>query len=253
MPPWAGQGMNTGIRDVTNLCWKLAAIVQDPADHSLFDTYDHERRPHAQAMIDLSTTLGRILSPTRRSLAHARNWFLRTASLAPAVKRWILEMRFKPIPHHQRGFVVPEGPDKRPPGVGRMFVQPSVETTAGTHLRLDDVLGPWFAVIGFECDPLAELSDTELTVVRTFKPHIVKIIESRAGQRWRRQRCADPDTIVVEDVHNQLRPWFQARGRNVVLVRPDRYVAAMTTPDALGSAVTNLAGQFSASGTDRRG
>jgi 3-(3-hydroxy-phenyl)propionate hydroxylase len=87
MPPWAGQGMNTGIRDVTNLCWKLAAIVQDQADHSLFDTYDRERRPHARAMIDLSTTLGRILSPTRRSLAHARNWFLRTASLAPAVKR----------------------------------------------------------------------------------------------------------------------------------------------------------------------
>jgi 3-(3-hydroxy-phenyl)propionate hydroxylase len=253
MPPWAGQGMNTGIRDVTNLCWKLAAIVQDQADHSLFDTYDRERRPHARAMIDLSTTLGRILSPTRRSLAHARNWFLRTASLAPAVKRWVLEMRFKPIPHHQTGFVVPESPGKRLSGVGRMFVQPSVETAEGACVRLDDVLGPWFAVIGFECDPLAELNDAELAAVRTFSPRIVKIIESRAGERWRQQPCVDRDTIVVEDVHNQLRPWFQARGRNVVLVRPDRYVAAMTTADALGSAVTNLAGQFIVSGADRRG
>lgn len=162
-------------------------------------------------------------------------------------------MRFKPIPHHQRGFVVPEGPDKRLSGVGRMFVQPSVETNAGTHLRLDDVLGPWFAVIGFECDPLAGLSDAELAATRSFRPRIVKIIESRAGERWRRQRCADPETIVVEDVHNQLRPWFLARGRNVVLVPPNRYVAAMTTTDALGSAVANLAGQFSVSGTDRRG
>jgi 3-(3-hydroxy-phenyl)propionate hydroxylase len=162
-------------------------------------------------------------------------------------------MRFKPVPHHQTGFVVPEGPDKRLSGVGRMFVQPSVETTEGAHVRLDDVLGPWFAVIGFECDPLAELNDAELAAVRTFRPRIVRIIESRAGERWRQQRCADPDTIVVEDVHNQLRPWFQARGRNVVLVRPDRYVAAMTTADALGSAVTNLAGQFIVSGADRRG
>lgn len=119
--------------------------------------------------------------------------------------------------------------------------------------RIDLVLGPWFAVIGFECDPLAGLSDAELAAVRSFRPRIVKIIESRAGERWRRQRCADPETIVVEDVHNQLRPWFLARGRNVVLVPPNRLVAAMTTTDALGSAVANLAGQFSVSGTDRRG
>lgn len=110
MPPWAGQGMNTGIRDVTNLCWKLAAIVSGQARPSLLDTYDQERRPHAQAMIDLSTTLGRILSPTRPSAAWARDWLLRTASLAPAVKKWTLEMRFKPVPHYRNGFVVPDSP-----------------------------------------------------------------------------------------------------------------------------------------------
>ncbi|WP_020646256.1 bifunctional 3-(3-hydroxy-phenyl)propionate/3-hydroxycinnamic acid hydroxylase [Amycolatopsis balhimycina] len=241
MPPWAGQGMNTGIRDVTNLCWKLTAIVRDQADHSLFLTYEQERRPHAKAMIDLSTTLGRILSPTRRSLAHARNWFLRAASLAPAVKRWVLEMRFKPVPRYQAGFVAP-GPHL--PGVGRMFVQPRVETGEGTHPRLDDVLGPWFAVIGFECDPLAKLGDAELAAVKVFRPRIVKIVESRAGERHHRQHCADQDTIVVEDVHNELRPWFQARARDVVVVRPDRYVAAMTTADELGPVVTNLAGQL---------
>jgi 3-(3-hydroxy-phenyl)propionate hydroxylase len=244
MPPWAGQGMNTGIRDVTNLCWKLAAIVQDQVDHSLLHTYDRERRPHARAMIDLSTTLGRILSPTRRSLANARDWVLRAASLAPAVKQWVLEMRFKPVPHYQSGFVAPEDSGARLPSVGRMFVQPLVETVAGAHSRLDDVLGPWFAVIGFECDPLAKLSDAELAAVRIFRPRILKILESRAGHGHHQQPCVDRDTIVVEDVHNQLRPWFQARGRNVVIVRPDRYVAAMTTADALGPVITHLTGQF---------
>ena len=240
MPPWAGQGMNTGIRDVTNLCWKLAAIVRDQADHALFGTYDRERRPHARAMIDLSTTLGRILSPTRRSLAHARNWFLRAASLAPAVKRWVLEMRFKPVPHYEHGFVVAEGGAD----VGRMFVQPRVETATGTHPRLDDVLGPWFTVIGFERDPLAGLDDAQLAAVKIFGPRVVKVVESRAGERHHEQHCVDPDTVVVEDVHNELRPWFHARGRDIALVRPDRYIAALTTADALGSVVTNLAGQF---------
>jgi 3-(3-hydroxy-phenyl)propionate hydroxylase len=244
MPPWAGQGMNTGIRDVTNLCWKLAAIVYDKADQALLSTYERERRPHARAMIDLSTTLGRILSPTRRSLARPRDWFLRAASLAPAVKRWILEMRFKPVPHYKAGFVAPENPGVRLPSVGRMFVQPRVETVDGAHPRLDDVLGPWFAVIGFECDPLAKLSDTELAALGIFRPRILKVVESRAGERHHRQHCVDRDTIVVEDVHNQLRPWFQARARDVALVRPDRYVAAMTTAATLGSVVTNLAGAY---------
>ena len=26
MPPWIGQGMSAGVRDVANLCWKLAAV-----------------------------------------------------------------------------------------------------------------------------------------------------------------------------------------------------------------------------------
>jgi 3-(3-hydroxy-phenyl)propionate hydroxylase len=241
MPPWAGQGLNTGLRDATNLCWKLAAIVTGQAHPSLLSTYDLERRPHAQAMVDLSTTLGRILSPTRRPVAVARDWLLRAASVAPAVKRWTVEMRFKPAPFYRRGFVVAEVPGARPPTAGRMLAQPMVEAPDGARVRLDEVLGPWFAVLGFECDPLAELTAGELDTLERFRPRVVKVIESRAGERHRSRRCVARDTVVVEDVDNDLRPWFQARGRNVALVRPDRYVAAMTTPAGLGPALTQLA------------
>jgi 3-(3-hydroxy-phenyl)propionate hydroxylase len=239
MPPWVGQGLNTGIRDATNLCWKLAAVVTGQAHRSLVSTYDQERRPHAQAMIDLSTTLGRILSPTRRSVAVARDWFLRAASVAPPVKRWTLEMRFKPIPHYRTGFMTPDHPE-----AGRMLVQPMVEGPDGARVRLDELLGPWFAVLGFECDPLAGLTTDDLATLNLFHPRIIKVIESRAGERHRRRQCVAPDTVVVEDVDNHLRPWFQARGRNVVLVRPDRYVATMTTPEDFGPRLTALADQF---------
>ncbi|HKS99705.1 MAG TPA: bifunctional 3-(3-hydroxy-phenyl)propionate/3-hydroxycinnamic acid hydroxylase [Rugosimonospora sp.] len=244
MPPWAGQGMNTGIRDVLNLCWKLAAIVDGAAAPSLLDTYDTERRPHAQAMIDLSTRLGRILGPTSRPVARARDWLLRGASVAPAVKRWTLEMRFKPVPDYRDGFVVPEDRRTRRPRVGRMFVQPMVEALDGNRVRLDEVLGPWFAVLGFECDPLAELTTAELAALDRLRPHIVRVIESRAGERYRRQPCVAVQTIVVEDVDNDLRPWFQQAGRNVALIRPDRYVAALTTPRSLGPALLRLAARL---------
>ena len=43
--PLGGLGMNTGIGDVMNLCWKLAAHHQGWAGPHLLDTYETERRP----------------------------------------------------------------------------------------------------------------------------------------------------------------------------------------------------------------
>ncbi|WP_340029114.1 FAD-dependent monooxygenase [Paenibacillus sp. FSL H7-0940] len=52
--PAGGQGMNTGIQDAYNLGWKLAAVIRG-ADTALLDTYDEERRPVAQAVLKDST------------------------------------------------------------------------------------------------------------------------------------------------------------------------------------------------------
>jgi 2,4-dichlorophenol 6-monooxygenase len=46
-PPTGGLGMNTGIADAHNLCWKLAAVLKDEAKEALLDTYQNERRPVA--------------------------------------------------------------------------------------------------------------------------------------------------------------------------------------------------------------
>jgi putative polyketide hydroxylase len=45
MPPSGGFGMNSGIQDVHNLCWKLAAVINGPASPALLATYEAERRP----------------------------------------------------------------------------------------------------------------------------------------------------------------------------------------------------------------
>ena len=46
MPPWIGQGMSAGVRDVANLCWKLAAVLRGQAPEALLDSYEAERKPH---------------------------------------------------------------------------------------------------------------------------------------------------------------------------------------------------------------
>ncbi|MGB5813104.1 MAG: FAD-dependent monooxygenase [Polyangiales bacterium] len=47
-PPTGGLGMNTGIADAHNLCWKLAAVLQKRAPESLLDSYEAERKPVAE-------------------------------------------------------------------------------------------------------------------------------------------------------------------------------------------------------------
>jgi putative polyketide hydroxylase len=45
MPPYAGQGANSGIADVHNLAWKLAAVLKKQANPTLLETYESERLP----------------------------------------------------------------------------------------------------------------------------------------------------------------------------------------------------------------
>ncbi len=45
MPPWGGQGANSGVADAHNLAWKLAAVLKGQAGAALLTTYDVERRP----------------------------------------------------------------------------------------------------------------------------------------------------------------------------------------------------------------
>lgn len=55
-PPTGGQGLNTSVQDAYNIGWKLAAAL-DGAPNALLDTYEEERRPVAQSVLGLSTSL----------------------------------------------------------------------------------------------------------------------------------------------------------------------------------------------------
>ena len=73
-PPFAGQGLVAGLRDVANLAWKLASVVQRRADAGILDSYDAERRPHAKKIINLARLLGAMVMPSNRAIAFALHW-----------------------------------------------------------------------------------------------------------------------------------------------------------------------------------
>jgi 3-(3-hydroxy-phenyl)propionate hydroxylase len=76
-PPFLGQGMCAGIRDVANLAWKLVHVVRGQASADLLDSYQSERAPHVREYIELAVRLGGLIN-TRAAEAAVPGGLLRT-------------------------------------------------------------------------------------------------------------------------------------------------------------------------------
>lgn len=61
-PPISGQGLNLGVQDAVNLGWKLAAQVRGWAPETLLDTYEAERHPVAEDVLDIVRAQMELLS-----------------------------------------------------------------------------------------------------------------------------------------------------------------------------------------------
>ncbi|GAB3008241.1 bifunctional 3-(3-hydroxy-phenyl)propionate/3-hydroxycinnamic acid hydroxylase [Mycobacterium bourgelatii] len=236
MPVWQGQGYNSGIRDAANLGWKLAAVVSGRAEDRLLDTYDQERRKHARAMIDLSTMVGRVISPTNRRVTAARDLLVRSASIVPSLKRYVLEMRFKPMPRYEHGAVVHDEPRRADSPVGTLFIQPRVDTRAQQNVLLDDVLGSWFAVLCWNNNPRMILGDEAFA---TWKALGARFIAARPLTQLHWTGHDDPDVEIIGDRSGGLKGWFDAHRESVVFLRPDRCIA--------GACIAQLAPELSRS------
>ncbi|MCL2482730.1 MAG: FAD-dependent monooxygenase, partial [Propionibacteriaceae bacterium] len=62
--PFAGAGMQTGMRDGHNLGWKLGRVISGELDPAWLDTYEAERKPNAKYFIDLAVVLGKVIEQT---------------------------------------------------------------------------------------------------------------------------------------------------------------------------------------------
>jgi 3-(3-hydroxy-phenyl)propionate hydroxylase len=223
MPPFAGQGLNSGIRDADNLAWKLRWVLCGRAAPSLLDTYEPERRPHAEAMVRLSVRLGRVMMTSDRRLAAARDALVRAANLVPALRRFLAESRYRPAAHYAEGFVSATATRDTPRGaaslVGRMLPQPRVLTADGEAVLLDDVLSDGFALVAVGCrdDVAAAMADSPLSELGC-KTVAVALDDTMPVSSPAARGVADADGRLQEE----LGPLRSA----VLLVRPDRYVAA---------------------------
>ncbi|MEU1405653.1 bifunctional 3-(3-hydroxy-phenyl)propionate/3-hydroxycinnamic acid hydroxylase [Streptomyces sp. NPDC005728] len=228
MPPFAGQGLNTGLRDARNLSWKLAAVVHGEADQSLLDTYDAERRPHAADMVRLSHRMGRLIMTSSRHRARVRDALFAAARFAPPARQWLGSMKWVKPAKLSAGFVC--NPTKAA-DVGDFLPQPTVIDARGHKQPLDDVLGPGWALIQLDSagswpEVAACFDKLGPSVLRLLPPHKVP----RDGPV---PEFADLDATVAVGTRAPF-----------LLVRPDRVLASELHADQAPEVAAALQGPW---------
>lgn len=204
-PPFLGQGLNAGMRDAVNLAWKLALVQRRLCDPALLDAYQAERLPHAQDLVEWAVSLGQLMEHLAATEAAERNGH------APP-----------PVPPRKQASGYGQGREAPPlrAGVlmcdqvsdhgstGYLFCQPIVSSGDGNDVRLDDLLGPGFALV--TRGGLPDLcSDSHEIMARLSMRHC-----NLAGLELRKGRL-DP---LLDHA-------------DAAVVRPDRYVFGHTTAD----------------------
>jgi 3-(3-hydroxy-phenyl)propionate hydroxylase len=193
-PPFAGQGMCSGIRDAANLAWKLSAVLRGTASAAMLDTYQAEREPHVRSAIELAIGMGRVVCTLDRDAAAQRDAGMLAAQTSGAPG--LAPARSSPF--------VSDSVLADSPGAGEIFPQP----TAGegqTTLRMDDGLG-----------------DEAWLIARA------SVGETAAGVR-----LLNLDDGALAPFRAALLAWLDQHGAEAVLVRPDRYVFGAGAPGLL--------------------
>ncbi|MGZ2223669.1 bifunctional 3-(3-hydroxy-phenyl)propionate/3-hydroxycinnamic acid hydroxylase MhpA [Glutamicibacter nicotianae] len=243
MPVWMGQGWNSGMRDATNLGWKLATILSGQASDKLLDTFTEERRDHAKAMVDLSLTMGKVIKITNPLGVIARDTASSVLNLFPSVKSYFADMRFKPMPRYVKGVLA--DPSTKASGtangkltsklipfttanttvspVGVQFIQPKVRTDELGTVLLDEAVGNWWTLLVWGNDPVDVLPPRTLAKLEELGARLVAVVpETQYG--WAK-RDMHEDTLVLSDITGRLKKWFDDRPTPMLLIRPDRFVA----------------------------
>jgi 3-(3-hydroxy-phenyl)propionate hydroxylase len=193
-PPFLGQGMCQAVRDVANLSWKLAAVlqgeVQGAAGETLLDSYGTERQAHVRELTSRIKEVGAVICERDPAKARARD-----ARLLAESGGKVQDMpRQDILPHLECGFL-----SAAPSAVrGRLFPQPWLGGAAGRRRRMDEVAGHgWRLVLA----PGVELPQDALMPTLT-----IVALES------------------ADDGEGVATRWFQQHECVAALVRPDNYV-----------------------------
>ncbi|MFT4570968.1 MAG: 3-(3-hydroxy-phenyl)propionate hydroxylase [Hyphomicrobiaceae bacterium] len=211
-PPFAGQGLVSGLRDAANLAWKLAFVLQGRVGSTVLDSYDVERRPHAKAMIDLARFVGSVIMPNNRAKAFVIHALFRGLRLFGPIRRYFDELKVKPAPAFREGLFATGKERLRR---GAWIPQVLLRTPNGDTILSDEALGDRVTLVGFGTDPRVHLDAATLAKWEAIGGGIVEIAS--------RSQAVDRSADAYEDLTGELVPGTAPPGW-AAIIRPDRTI-----------------------------
>jgi 3-(3-hydroxy-phenyl)propionate hydroxylase len=214
MPPWAGQGMQSGMRDSYNLAWKLRSILNHGVSDAILDTYQPERQPHVNAVTQSSIGLGKLIETEKGIKQSIRNLMLPIITKTPGLREKMRKGLGIPV-ELKEGFLA--GVPAKGNPIGRVIPQPKIARQDGHRILLDSAFGSDFVVLGLDVDPRSVLTPVQQRAWEVVEARFITVRSSHAEPK------NDQDIV---DFENKLAPWFKQFGASVVVLRPDRFVVA---------------------------
>jgi 3-(3-hydroxy-phenyl)propionate hydroxylase len=222
-PPFAGQGMNSGLRDASNLAWKLAEVVRGRAHQALLGTYELERKPHAWALIKMALRIGVVMQPRSMLGALLVQGLLKLACTVPRGRDYFLNLKFKPKPRFKEGFFDHLNPKGALITCGQLMTQPRLENALGQKVSMDSITGEGFAALVYADAP--ELSWPPILDLR-----VIKILRKEEDFLSPQSQAKEG---VFRDVEGHLERILESAQAVGVILRPDHYVLSYVLKDEL--------------------
>ena len=170
-PPFLGQGMNIGMRDVINLAWKLPLVINGQASDELLDTYYSERNAHAHDLVDWAVAIGMLMEHLAEVERCQRDGLPVPEEKARLKSSGYGQGREQP-PVREGAIVLEQVSDNG--STGYLFTQPIVQTRSGEQSRLDDLLGPGIVLVT-RAAKLPELADDAQVVIDSIGIRVISI------------------------------------------------------------------------------
>jgi 3-(3-hydroxy-phenyl)propionate hydroxylase len=213
-PPYMGQGACSGMRDGITLGWKLDLVLRGQAGDGLLDTYEAERRPHATAITEISSALGKVANTHDPVAAAARDEAFRTGNVPPP----------PPFPTIVAG-VIHQDADGRPAPLAGTLTPQGVVRKAGVEGLFDEVAGRGFSVVSQR-----DVSSVLGTEHRAFLEQLGAVTASM-----------EPGTDdSIEDVRGTYADYWSKNGVDAFIGRPDYHLFWAGQLEELPTALEDL-------------
>ncbi len=201
MPPFLGQGLCQGVKDVYNLHWKLIGVIDGSYSKKILETYSLERKAIVKSVTEIAIKNGNVIGTQNRYVAFIRDLILNTARVFPKllnffefyhpwqIKAGLVDKTL--FPNSANGIVIP---------------QPSLEIKVD-NMPFDQFIGYKFALIIFSQSVNTFNKIKKLESSKIFNDNIYLF---------------DEDNPFNKD-HN-FKLWRKENNISAVIIRPDRHV-----------------------------